>query len=184
MKRKLKMLGAALGLGLLVVGLFSSGVFAQTPTPPNQGYAGDCHGAYGGLGNQVTLQRVADLLKVSTTDLQNELNSGKTLAQVAQAKGVSEDSVVATILAPRKEMMNVAVRFGYMTEDQAGQAYQFMAERTEAAINTTWSAATGYGPGGMMGGGGHMGGFGPAGSRAFRQRRPGPDSHSAQPDNA
>jgi lambda repressor-like predicted transcriptional regulator len=43
------------------------------------------------------MQAVADLLGVSTDDLKSELQSGKSLADVAQEQGVSRDDLVSTL---------------------------------------------------------------------------------------
>ncbi|MCU1427609.1 MAG: hypothetical protein JWL83_1609 [Actinomycetia bacterium] len=43
------------------------------------------------------LQAVADLLKMSTDDLLKQLQSGKSLADVAKDKGVSRDALVSAI---------------------------------------------------------------------------------------
>ncbi len=171
MNRKMKILVTVAGLGLLVVGLFASSALAETPSPtptPNGGgYGMPCHGAGGG--DPVTLTRVAALLNITADQLKQELTAGKTLAQVAQAKGISEDAVATTILAPRKDMLAVMARYGYLTQEQADQIYQRLTEVTKTAINTAaWGTAgygsggmmqsgTGYGPGGMM-----QGGFGGA----------------------
>jgi lambda repressor-like predicted transcriptional regulator len=43
------------------------------------------------------MQPLADLFHMSTTDLQNELRSGKSLADIAQEQGVSRDDLLATV---------------------------------------------------------------------------------------
>lgn len=48
---------------------------------------------------QTMMQPVADLLGVSTTDLKSSLDSGQTLDQLAAAKGVSHDDLIAAIKA-------------------------------------------------------------------------------------
>lgn len=139
-----------------------------TPPTPTPGYGGGYHG---GVNDPVTLSRVAELLGINADQLKQELTAGKTLAEVAKAKGVSEDAVVTTILAPRKDVLAVLVRYGYLTQEQADQIYQRLAEATKAAINRPgWGSGSGHG--GMMGGFGHgsmMGssssgyGYGPGG---------------------
>jgi len=46
---------------------------------------------------QQTLQPVADLLHMSTSTLTSELQSGKSLADIAQQQGVSRDQLVSTV---------------------------------------------------------------------------------------
>jgi uncharacterized protein YidB (DUF937 family) len=48
-------------------------------------------------GSEKTIKAVADELQMSPADLKKELASGKSLADVASAKGVSKDDLVSTI---------------------------------------------------------------------------------------
>src|SRR3990172_3145946 len=72
-----------------------------------------------GLGLKVTTERVATLLGTTTADLKAQLQTGKTLADIAKARGVSNDTLVQTILAPFQEHLDIMVKYGYLTKDQA-----------------------------------------------------------------
>jgi hypothetical protein len=117
-----------------------------------------------GLGNQVTLNRVAGVLGISADDLVAQLKDGKTLAQVAESKGVSLDTLVDTILAPEAEVLKVRVKYGYLTQEQADAILQTAGQRVEQMLSVVHPGFTderpatpgqgfGRGRGGMMGGG-------------------------------
>ncbi len=126
--------------------------------------------------------QVASLLGLTQTDLQNQLASGKTLADLADAKGVSHDILVQTMLGPYTDHLAIMVKYGYLTQAQADTYTQQAQTRLQTVItskigtqggfggmmrgwpngspNSTNTAPSGsYGPGyGMMGGRGMMGG--------------------------
>lgn len=132
-------------------------------------------GFHSGLGDQVTLQRIAGTLGISAADLQTSLSKGETIAQIAQAQKVVTKLVVTAILAPESEILQVRAKYGYLTQAQATSILEQSRVWTEQAIQrplysyrapgTTpggaTSPGTGYGPGrGMMGNGGILGGGG------------------------
>ncbi len=109
--------------------------------------------------------------EVAVTAVTSQLNGGKTLAQVAQDKGVDSGTVVDTVLAPENEVLQVRVKYGYMTRAQADSVMQTASQRVQQMLTTAYAAATSGGTptvpgnqgghGGMMGsgvGGGMMGG--------------------------
>ncbi|MDP3064347.1 MAG: hypothetical protein Q8O40_14220 [Chloroflexota bacterium] len=191
----LAILGAA---ALIAVALFATTVFAQGPRgwmaanqpapaadtedadgdldcPMHEGGDASGYGMMGGggmgLADQVTLTRVAGVLGISADDLLAQLKEGKTVAQVAEAKGVSTDTVADTILAPEAEILTVRVKYGYLTQEQADSILAQAAQRVEQMLTIVHSGLTGerpaagqgdeHGHGGMMGGsssGGMMGG--------------------------
>ncbi len=186
--KKWMLCGGVLGVAILGAVLFALPALSQSPVPPpgtNQAIgcpgAGGAVGGYGmmgggymGLTNPVTLGRVADTLGVTTDQLTTRLQQGETIAQVAQAQNVTTEAVVAAILAPQAEMMQVAVKYGYMTEAQvqtmldqmelwAGQAIAkpLYGSNVQGSPNGAYRGGQGYR--GMMGGGfggGMMGGRG------------------------
>ncbi len=181
--KKWMLVAGVLAVAVLGAVLFAIPAFSQSPvTPPGANQAIGCpraggaiggygmmSGGYMGLANPVTLGRVADTLGLTTDQLTARLQQGETIAQVAQAQNVTNEAVVAAILAPQTEMMQVAVKYGYMTEAQVqsmldqmelvlGQAIarpQNGAGYVPATPNTSGANGTyrgGQGYGGMMGG--------------------------------
>ena len=65
------------------------------------------------------LKPVADAIGITPQQLLTELRSGKSIAQVAQAHGVSEAKVVAAIEAQATKRIDEAVTKGHLTSDQA-----------------------------------------------------------------
>jgi hypothetical protein len=64
---------------------------------------------------------VADYLGMTREQLRAELRSGKSLAQVAHAKGKSVDGLVAAMLAPAKARLVKAVEDGHLTKARADE---------------------------------------------------------------
>lgn len=128
-------------------------------------------GDFGHGGMMGGLDAAAKALNMTTADLMTELRSGKTLAAVAQAKGVSADTVKAAIVADMKAKVDAAQQAGKLTADQATQAKQRI--DTEAA---NWDLSQSFGPGGKNG----MPGM-PGGNRGNRGGQNGTPNPNATP---
>jgi hypothetical protein len=96
-----------------------------------------------------------------------ERRAGKSLAEIAQAKGVSKETLVATIVDAHKTALDAAVKAGTLTQAQADAMQSFMKERGAWMVDQTTvgpgmaGAALGLGHGpGMMGHGMGAGPFG------------------------
>jgi hypothetical protein len=84
----------------------------------------------------------AQYLGVTAAQLQSELQSGKTLAQVAQAtSGKSEAGLIAALVAARKESMSAAVTAGQLTQAQATKRDATLTKRITALVNRPLSNA-------------------------------------------
>jgi uncharacterized protein (DUF433 family) len=97
---------------------------------------------------------VATALGIDETELRTELQSGKTIAEIAADKNVATDTIVAAVIAAQKEKLDAAVTAGTLTQDQADAR---LADITTHAQDLLDQTMTGRGPG--MGGPG-MGGPG------------------------
>ena len=156
MTKKLGALGSLALVALLLV-TFTGTALAQPPTPT---------GPYYGLGflDRVTLQRVANVLGTTASDVWSQLQQGKTLSQIAQAKGVSEKAVTDAILQPTRDRLALQVKYGYLTQAQADARLQYEEDRVKELISTTPGAYGendyGYGWGCHGGGWGGMMGYG------------------------
>lgn len=82
------------------------------------GPGGGGRGMGGGMGGpQNSLVAIAaQVLGLDQTDLVATLNSGKTIADVAEEKGVAQDKIVDAFVAARKAAMDQAVASGRMTQ--------------------------------------------------------------------
>ena len=100
------------------------------------------------LGDQVTLQHVAATLGITYDQLVQRLQNGETIAAIATAQKVALSKVVDTIVAAQTDMVNVLVKYGYVTQDQANTIIANLRTRVEAALSVTTPSATagnGYG---------------------------------------
>ena len=94
-----------------------AGSSASSQTP---GTARDRRGFGRGFGRGGDLAAAATYLGVSQSDLQTDLQSGKTLAQIANATtGKSSSGLIAVLVAAAKTRLDAAVAAG--TLDQARQ---------------------------------------------------------------
>ena len=128
--------------------------------------AGPLHGpgdpGYGpGHGPGDDLDAAAAYLGVSSTALQTDLQSGKTLAQVASAtSGKSTAGLVAALVAHETTELNAAVTAGRLTQAQADTMIAGLTARFTAAAASSGPL---HGPGGPGGPGDHGGpGHGPS----------------------
>ena len=88
-------------------------------------------GGPGGLGGahelggvkQAMLDAAAKALNMTTAELQTQLRSGQTLAQLAQAHNTTEQAVVSAALAAAKTQLDQAVSGGSLTQAQADAIY-------------------------------------------------------------
>jgi hypothetical protein len=149
-KRLTTIVGAMVLISFL--GLFAVGsVFAQgpTPTPPQTPW----QGAWGRVcqGAGVVSDALSKLLGMTPEQIYAERSAGKTLAEIAKDKGVTDQQLIDAIVAGRAEVIAQAVKDGRMTQAQADWMLAKMKAMAPFQISNP------FGPhGGMRGG--HMGG--------------------------
>ncbi|MDV2990162.1 MAG: hypothetical protein P3T54_08455 [Dehalogenimonas sp.] len=136
MKKTWKIAAVALTVVALGVG-FSTVAFAAEDTDellcagPGAGFG---MGGFGGFGGNSAV--LTDLLSLTAEELYDLRADGKTLAEIAAAKGVSEDALVAAILAEREEVLAAAVEAGRLTPEQAELMLQNMSESIRLSITS------------------------------------------------
>jgi hypothetical protein len=121
-------------------------------------FGGRGHGGFGGMGGGHHVGRgghhgrglatAASYLGLTEAELRAELASGKSLADVAKAKGKSVDGLKANLKADLETKLDAAVKAGRITRVQADEMLARMAERLDDMIE------------GKLGPGGHHGGSG------------------------
>lgn len=113
-------------------------------------------GGWGGFGlSPVAI--AAEALGMDQADLVAELQSGKTVAQVAEEQGVELQTVVDAIVDAHAERLNQAVEAGRLTQEEADALLSRLTEDMTERLSepfTFW---------GRGGGPGFMGGRGPMG---------------------
>lgn len=95
---------------------------------------------WGGYLDSATLNRVATVLGITPAELTTQLQSGKTLAQVAKDKNVTNDKVAEAILAPHKDQLALRVKYGYITQAQADLSLTTAKQQAEVTLNQTFNA--------------------------------------------
>jgi hypothetical protein len=83
----------------------------------------------------------AKVLGMEQTALVAELNTGKTIAQVAQAKGVALDKIVTAFVQPHVDWLNQAVEDGKLTQAQADQYIATMKANIAAKLSAPRASA-------------------------------------------
>ncbi|MEJ2749071.1 MAG: hypothetical protein P8183_14370 [Anaerolineae bacterium] len=176
----------AIGLiAVLILALSATFILAQDSddsTPPaygpgsmwgsnNGGYGrGGMMGGYGGMmggrghfgGGYMMedgfsmLDIIAQELGLTVEEVQAELASGITIAQLAQNHNVAVEDLIAAVSAAHQDYLNQAVADGWMTQEQADWMQEHMADMFDDHINQSWGQGfgpgQGYGPGGCHGG--------------------------------
>jgi len=103
---------------------------------------------------------LADLTGLSVEDIQAERAAGSSISDIAEANGVSTETVVNEALAARKAILDAKVADGSITQEQADLAYERMTERVTERVSTdevgapSWSGSATGGRGGRGGVGG------------------------------
>ncbi|MHB1134506.1 MAG: hypothetical protein ACYC4L_19205 [Chloroflexota bacterium] len=145
---------AGLGVALLILAISVATVAAApgdpgTPGPRNGTAAGfgpmmGGGGFGGGMVNMPTA--VAEATGATVADVVAEHQAGKSWAQIAEAKGVSKDQLVAKIVAQRQALLDERVAAGTLTAEQAKLAGERLQQQVAAMVDN--AAGTGQG---MMG---------------------------------
>jgi hypothetical protein len=164
---------AAAGAGFAAVALTSSSHANQSATTPfgqgiygsglgggrlgGRGLGGGLGPGDGDFGNGLGRRgffggtsAAAAYLGLSASALQTQLQSGKTLADVAKAQGKTVAGLVAAMVASQKKRLQSAVANGMLTEAQAQQIESQMAQRLKDFVN---GVRPQFGGGGFGGGG-------------------------------
>jgi cytochrome c553 len=128
----------------------TSAASTPSPTPPYGGRFGGMHGGMA-AGQAMPITAAATYLGLSQTDLQTQLQAGKSLADVAKARGKSvsglEDAMVAAITS------NINANSALSADQKSAMLAQ---AKTRIATMVTTAHPDGAGCGPM---GGHMGGM-------------------------
>jgi hypothetical protein len=126
-------------LAILVAALPAGAAFAQGPSGSGQNPPlGLGRGSWGGPDNSLVAV-AARVLGMEQTALVAELNTGKTIAQVAQAKGVALDKIVTAFVQPHIDWLNQAVKDGKITQAQADQYIATMKANITAKLSAPFT---------------------------------------------
>ena len=140
------MVAALAGAAVLSAPAFAQGGAPATGSGGTGGHGAGMRGAWGGPNNSLVAV-VAQVLAVDKAELFPDLVAGQTLAQIAEAHGVSLDTIVDAVLAPRVTWLNQAVAAGRLTQAQADTMLASMRTNVTAqltAVHTPNSSGMGF----------------------------------------
>ena len=101
-----------------------------------------------GIGRQQMLTEKAKIFKMSETDLQSELNKGKTFNQIAIEKGVDLNTMHDQMEAFQKTRLQALVDQGVITKVQMQERLDFMEQRqANCGNNIPFNGRGGFGMG-------------------------------------
>ncbi|MHB1244409.1 MAG: hypothetical protein ACYC1P_13570 [Gaiellaceae bacterium] len=102
-------------------------------------FGGPALGRRGGpgdhMGNGMALDAAASFLGVTEAELRSELQSGKTLAEVAKAEGKTVDGLVDALVTAATKRLDEAVADGRLTKAERDEIVASLEERTTAMAN-------------------------------------------------
>ncbi|RNB81460.1 hypothetical protein EDM59_22790 [Brevibacillus nitrificans] len=99
-------------------------------------------GTRGGMGFVVNLHsnaELASLLKLDADKLQEQLKSGKTLADVASAQGVAKEEVVALLTKQQKDQLDSEVASGKLSQEEADKRGADLETRVKSMVDGTFA---------------------------------------------
>ncbi len=91
-------------------------------------------GHFGFIGR---LETAAGYIGITEAQLRTELESGKSLAQVAKAHGKSVDGLIDALVAAAKDKLDNAVSAGHLTKAQETEMLSVLKDRITSAVNNT-----------------------------------------------
>ena len=112
------------------------------PKGGGEGHGPGGHGMKGGKG----LDAAATAIGITAEELRTELQAGKSIADVATAKGVSVDTVIAAMVADMKAHLDEEVASGEHTQAEADAKLAEATTRITEMVNRTAPTAGEMGP--------------------------------------
>jgi len=158
-------LGVAVGLLVLalVVGVYGVSRMNRSSTSVNVtagrragrgGFAG-FGGGRGGMMRDIRMQSLtvaATTIGVDESDLENELASGKSIADVAKEHNVDPQKVIDAIVAAERKQIDADVKAGSIPQALASRIEASLPQMVAARVNTPGGRGAGFGA--FRGGGG------------------------------
>ncbi len=137
--KKIRLIGLVIVTLVLLVAGSAASVLAHGP---DDSTAAGYSGVYL---DSPTLVRLAQTLGLTPEELSSHLQSGETLAEIAQEQNIPEDTVIAAIVAPYTEQLKLQMRYGYLTQEQADALLIEAQEHARTLVNQDLSSSGGSG---------------------------------------
>ena len=159
MNKKLKLISVAIGVVALTALTLGITVSAAAPDEPTEVPYCEFGVGYNGYGAMAMVD-ASELLGLTAEEIHDLRAEGQPLVQIAAAQGVSEETLVAAMLADRAETLAQRVADGVITQEQADlMLAQMTASVTESVQRTEIGPRADRGNSGARGGFGQGGGY-------------------------
>jgi hypothetical protein len=128
----------ALAMTLLLLGGIAATASAANGIGNSQSNNALCQGLMMGKQKaQMALKVVAEMTGLSTTDIRSQRVEGKSLADIVEANGISEQTVIDEVIAERTDTLDQLKADNKITDDQYQNCISNMQERIKANIERT-----------------------------------------------
>jgi len=154
-KKKIRIIGGAAIVGALALSAATGVGSASAKSLISK--AGITKPAHDGRGPAKSLANVATVLKLTEAELKTQLDSGKSLAEVAKAQSVNVSVVIEVIVADVKAHIAEEVSSGELTQAQADAKLAEVTTKVTEMVNSVRPAGMGEGKHGGKGHGGRGG---------------------------
>jgi hypothetical protein len=119
----------------------------QRPEGRMQRHGSGKHGRFGGpVARGAISDAVTELLGIDAETVRDELRSGSTLAELAEANGVPTETLVDTLVAQASQRLDVAVENGRIDADKAADFEEKLEEQMTERVNGEFSRRDRFGP--------------------------------------
>ena len=153
-KKKIRLFGGAAVVGVLALSAATGVGSASAKSMLSK--VGIAKPAHDGRGPVKSLAKVATVLKLTEAELKAQLDSGKSLADVAKAQSVDVSAVIEVIVTDVKAHIADEVASGEITQAQADAKLAEVTTRVTEMVNSVRPVGMGEGKHGGRGGrGGH-----------------------------
>jgi hypothetical protein len=124
----------------------------QAGNVPLFGFRGGGGFGHHGFRHEDDLSAASSYLGLTATELQTQLESGKTLAQVAKSQNKSVDGLVSALVAAKTKELDAAVNAGRLTKAEEQTMLSDLKQHVTAMVNGVRPARPPFRPEGSPGG--------------------------------
>lgn len=90
-----------------------------------------------------TMVRLAEALGLTADELSSHLKSGENLADIAREQSVPTEALINAIVTPYAEQLQLQVRYGYLTQEQADALLETAREHANSLLEQNLSSTGG-----------------------------------------
>ncbi|ABZ84109.1 conserved hypothetical protein [Heliomicrobium modesticaldum Ice1] len=128
--------GALLCGGVIAYAATDTAATGDNSKPPFfQKFGKDRRGGFKAPDFARGFEGVAAIIGIDEAALKTELQSGKTLAEIAQTKGIAREDLIAKMVAAAQTRLDEAVACGRLSAEEAAQKKETMKQKIEAVVD-------------------------------------------------